>query len=75
MRSNCPVPYTCPSIDKVLSKAGDIIDHANEQIGLIEDLRKANTQLREWGTEMEELANERQLEIDNLESIISDLKA
>lgn len=75
MRSNCPIPYTCPAIDSVISKAENIIGDAQTITTVIEDLRKANEQLREWGTEMEELAADRQKEIDYLESTISDLKA
>lgn len=55
LKDNSPVGYTCKSIDEAI----DIIEHVdlNEYdkylvLDLLEDLRKDNLQLREWGNSL-----------------------
>lgn len=63
---NAPVPQTCPKIDNVISIITDIY-RADEPITkgelqniekLMEEIRSANSTLREWGNEQYEIAEE-----------------
>jgi len=60
-RDNSPVSETCPSIDKVIS--------------IMEDIRDANSSLREWGNELYYELDEAKSTIRDLEREIDDLKA
>ena len=85
---NAPVGHTCPKIDTVISFI-DSIDseeiHPNvlkEMINIMEEIRSANSQLREWGNDLCKQVDELQGEIndeirknDKLQDEISDLNS
>lgn len=71
-RDNAPVPHTCPMIDKVISAINSVEWEDNywskdDLIDLMEDIRSANSTLRNWG-------NEKHLECNELEDKIYDLE-
>jgi len=61
----CPVAYTCPDIDSVKSAISDAVDeleerdadagvigNLNDQLGTMEEIRDANSELRGWGSSL-----------------------
>jgi len=77
---NAPVGNTCPTIDEVLTFIDSIIPDENlepQEIHhikeLMEDIRSANVQLREWGNEAHERAEMLETELKNIDKIIIDL--
>jgi len=61
MKDKAPVEYTCPTIDTLLMYLEgfkrDFLNQDNEYdfemvFSLIEDIRDANKQLRDWGNEL-----------------------
>lgn len=74
-RYNYPVGHTCPDIDRVinflqgLSLASPVEDQdRNASIDIMEELRTANSKLREWGEGLFEELKDVQDEQDDLES-------
>jgi predicted nuclease with TOPRIM domain len=72
MRDAAPIGITCPTIDKGLSsiesavdRAKDIQDFLFEATEIIEEVRSANSTLRDWGNEQYQRAEE--LETENRE--------
>jgi molybdenum-dependent DNA-binding transcriptional regulator ModE len=73
---DCPVGYTCGSIDSAIEdaqKAYDMVDtasfHLNQLLGkygLLEELRGQNEQLRSWGHEMQSKYDDLVWEYDKL---------
>lgn len=66
LAKSCPVPYTCPYIDEIIDIIknavvaqengfclSDLQEMQSQCIDNLEDLRAQNSDLREWGTEME----------------------
>lgn len=87
---NAPVPHTCPKIDDVIGIVTEIyrVDEPITKGELqniekqMEDIRTANSKLREWGNEEYERAEELEKDRDyyqdlseKYESEIADLKA
>ncbi len=83
---NAPVKNTCPIIDDVIiyienfreefgNEDNDIDFHF--ALGVMEDIRSANSELRDWGNdlyrELEELEQERNKLIDELDDSESEL--
>ena len=71
-RDNAPVPHTCPMIDRVIYAINSVEWEDNywskdDLIDLMEDIRSANSTLRNWG-------NEKHLECNELEDKIYDLE-
>lgn len=58
---------TCPAIDKAISLADSIVDYAKDIEAQLEDLRKQNEELREWGNHWKDAYEEAQAEIKSLE--------
>lgn len=88
-KDNSPVPQTCPLIDNVISIVDTIyryyeavtIKEKEEIESVMEKIRKANSDLREWGNEMcnekEELENtleDKERYINKLETENKELK-
>lgn len=73
-QDNAPVGNTCPTIDEVLTFIDGIfpdenleaqeIDHVRN---LMEDIRSANAQLREWGNEAHERVENLECELSNID--------
>ena len=55
---DAPVSETCPDIDKV--------------IAMLEELRAANSKLREWGADLFDRAEQLESELDEAKDAISD---
>lgn len=67
-----PVPdNTCPIIDKIQQGIDDLISGRNAEL---EDVRKANEQLRESGHYWHETAKEMQDHIDGLKEEVRELE-
>jgi chromosome segregation ATPase len=84
---NAPVKNTCPIIDDVINYIESFRESfSNEDndidfhfaLGVMEDIRSANSELRDWGNdlyrELEELEQERNKLIDQLEDSQSELE-
>lgn len=92
-RDNAPIGHTCPMIDAVVAFIENIDwanneeekalkDHANKMLQELENIRKANTTLRDWGNEQCNLAADYESEVYDLKkenatqaSEIQDLKS
>lgn len=85
-----PIPNTCPTVNDgiryiesvmttLIKHEGeefqDAIDECNGAISIFEDLRGANSQLREWGNELYQDKCELEKERDELEAKVSTLEA
>lgn len=83
---NAPVKNTCPIIDDVINYIENFREEfGNEDndidfhfaLGVMEDIRSANSELRDWGNdlyrELEELEQERNKLIDELDDSQSEL--
>lgn len=75
--------HTCPVINdaqKRLSEARSDLDHyvvselRKVEDNLLEDIRNANTELRDWGHYWKEIAEERDQRISELEEELENLK-
>ena len=69
-KDNAPAPHTCPLIDTVINMIKTTTDEdfdIKEAINMMEQIRTANGELRDWGNE---LFNEK----EELEDQISDLE-
>lgn len=84
---NAPVKNTCPIIDDVINYIESFRESfSNEDndidfhfaLGVMEDIRSANSELRDWGNdlyrELEELEQERNKLIDQLDDSQSELE-
>ena len=82
---NAPVGNTCPAIDEVITFIDSITPDNDIEIqeiaqvrDLMEDIRSANSQLRDWGNEKhieaEELETEKEILENELSQVIKDLK-
>jgi predicted nuclease with TOPRIM domain len=58
---------TCPAIDRGIDMAETIASHAKDIEGYLEELRKQNEELREWGNYWKDAAEEAQAEVKSLE--------
>lgn len=75
MRARGPVGWTCPKIDSVIAAIeaalrdpeddGALHDCIGKH-GLLEQIRSANDELRNWGAEQEDRADELELEVESL---------
>jgi len=83
-RDNSRVPHTCPIIDNVVGFLNSIDWDDNENdlekecrnvLSILEDIRTANLNLREWGNDEYKRANEAEDELSDAKSIISDLQS
>ena len=78
-----PVPQTCPKIDSAISIVhGIYIDYEDfskqtyvDFEKTMEEIRSANSTLREWGNEEYKRANEMEDERDDLLRMVDDLKS
>ena len=77
---NAPVGNTCPTIDEVIAFIDSIVPDENlerqeiEHIkNLIEDIRSANSQLREWGNDNHERAETLEEELKSIDKRVIDL--
>ena len=79
---NAPIGHTCPKIDSVISQIHALYMSSEEMSKqeysyfekLMEEIRTANSTLREWGNEQCEKAEEFEKDYDNSQREISDLK-
>jgi polyhydroxyalkanoate synthesis regulator phasin len=86
---NAPIGHTCPKIDSVISQIHALYMSSEEMTKqeyaefekLMEEIRSANSTLREWGNEENKKAEEFEKDLDyeksrvaNLESEVEDLK-
>jgi len=77
-----PIGYTCPDIDEVIRLIENVQTAASEldaavgyrKNGLLEDLRKANDTLRNWGEELKERVEELEVELSDAKQRIIDLE-
>jgi len=79
-QDNAPVGNTCPTIDEVLTFIDSIIPDENfepQEIHhikeLMEDIRSANVQLREWGNDLHERAEILETELKSIDKRVIDL--
>lgn len=79
-KDNAPVGNTCPDIDEAkrhIEKATSYMRSADEYLidllPVLEKLRNENDQLRTWGNEQFELAEEYEAERDELKKYIDSL--
>lgn len=72
MLRDCPVPYTCPIIDSGIDYLQETIKIVTERF---EEVRSANTSLRDWGNELLEIAEDLQVQVDRLADTVSDLES
>ena len=71
-RNNAPVPYTCPTINRVIGiieclKTEDNESDIKDAIDLMEEIRFANDKLRDWGEGLLEEKEDLEKNVDNLE--------
>lgn len=66
---NAPIPYTCPAIDEVISTVADAIRELESVEDKMEDLRKANASLREWGEEQEDRADDTEAQAEEIKEL------
>lgn len=77
---SAPVKHTCPDIDKVIKWIRDCEGEEIDKYFIknivvdLEELREANSKLRNWGESLEEELHEAALRIDDLENTIEELK-
>ena len=86
---SAPVDQTCPDVDSAIKHAEELRDEllrscpeqtrwvsrtANRLVDLLEDLRKSNERLREWGQEQETRADRADAKVTELESDAEDLR-
>ena len=79
---NAPIGHTCPKIDSVISEIHSLYLSSEEMSKtqytlfekLMEEIRLANSTLREWGNEQYERAEEFERDLDHANGEISDLK-
>lgn len=78
---NSPVDYTCPLIDEVISFIEDLDGECvsgysvRSMVNVLEKIRKANTELREWGNDMyQELEDSKSDYEDQLAKLENDLE-
>jgi len=75
------IGQTCPKINEVISAIESVEWSENEWwtekmlVEIMEEIRKANSDLRDWGNDMCRERDDLQDENDNLESRIKDLKS
>lgn len=80
-RDNSGIDNTCPKIDEVISAVNSVnwdednYWDAKKVIEIMEEIRKANTDLREWGNQMYRERDELQDQLDDLERENKDLKS
>lgn len=79
---NAPIGHTCPKIDSVISQIHSLYmssedmsrseyDHFEK---LMEEIRTANSTLREWGNEQYQIAEEFEKNLDYEKNKVSDLE-
>jgi len=66
-----PIRHTCPQIDDVIERLNNVVSETSRDL---EDLRKANDMLRQWGIEEAEKVDELDNENDKLRKEIKDLE-
>lgn len=74
-RDNSPCPNTCPLIDEAIevlrnSECGYNTDVVNSAIDALEKVRSYNAELRTWGNEQHERADDAEAEVQRLERLI-----
>ena len=80
---NAPIGHTCPKIDSVISNihsiymsSEEITKHEYVQFEkLMEEIRSANSTLREWGNEENKKAEEFEKDFDRANRQVEDLEA
>src|SRR5688572_5049408 len=81
-RDNAPIGHTCPKIDDVISMVHDFYKSGGEMSVYdynsfekkMEQIRDANSTLREWGNEQNQLAEEYEKDLDDAKDEIADLR-
>lgn len=76
-----PVPHTCPDVDNAIKVLKEVEGFSDEISGnsrhvadILEDLRKSNASLRDWGEDMELQRNDLQEENQDLLDKIQELE-
>lgn len=76
--NDCPVGYTCPIIDAAIDfiKGIEGIDNADIKwtVEQLEELRRENQSLRNWGSDQRTRADEAEESVEELNSEISKLR-
>ena len=80
---NAPIGHTCPKIDDVISTVHNWYSDAEEITKSdyqnfekkMEEIRSANSTLREWGNEQCQLAEEFESDLDDAKEQVTDLKS
>lgn len=73
MKDRTGIPNTCPLIDEVISAVSDLEDKET-LVAILEQIRRHNTDLRDFGNEQYYLAEEREEEIDTLKGKVRNLE-
>lgn len=79
---NAPIGHTCPKIDSIISTIHSLYMSSEEMSKsqytefekLMEEIRSANSTLREWGNEQYERADEMEKDYDYAQNKVSDLE-
>jgi predicted nuclease with TOPRIM domain len=81
-RDNSPVKHTCPDIDDAQSIAKSAIDSMSDATGYFKDLikklellREENAELRAWGNEESNRADEAERDLDDVRREIKSLES
>ena len=81
---NAPIGHTCPMIDSVISfinsvewseEEKDLEDESEKALLTLEEIREANSTLRDWGNDECKRANEFENDLDYANRQIKDLES
>jgi len=80
---NAPIGHTCPKIDSVISMIHSVYTSSEEMSRneytefkkLMEEIRSANSALREWGNELYYKADELESDLDDANRQVKDLES
>lgn len=72
----CPVDYTCPIIDAVIEFIQNTNhDDADAMVDEMETIRSMNSEIRAWGDHQEDIAEEREAELEDAQDDINSLRS